>query len=342
MRYRYATDEHGNMVDVLRLERVKGAAMPAFACAGCSGTVVPVLSATRERHFRHKATSERPCSRETYLHKLAKALVAESFQAAVAAGRPYWLKLEVPEVCRHWEKQFGFVCKRERGVRQIDLTRYFDTVSVEAGVEGFVADVLLSSSATGERLLVEVVVSHECTPEKVASGLRILEIAIHEEVDLALLPSGLDTRRYWCKLHGFKQQPPKEVSCGGRCNRQVAAFHVFESGKSFIKVGPPGEIAAVMRAAKTVHSHIIEDAEHGIVTPYLAAGSGYQLEALRALRAGAPIKCCTFCRYAGFRTYEKPVFCKMKRMEVGVNQAASCEAYRPSSTADLQSRIGVL
>ncbi|NJC05785.1 hypothetical protein GGQ97_001578 [Sphingomonas kaistensis] len=334
MQYRYATDQHGVVVDVLSLDRGRGAPMPVFACAGCSGTVVPVLGATRERHFRHKATGDRTCSKETYLHRLAKTLVAESFRAAMNEERPYWLILEAQQVCRHWEKQFGFTCERESGMRRVDLTRYFDTARIEAGVEGFVADVLFSSSRTGDRLLAEIVVSHECSPEKVASGLRILEIGVHEEVDLTLLPTGIDTRRYWYRKHNFKPQKPLEASCRGRCNRNIAAFHVFESGKSFIKVGTPREIAAVMRAEKTVHSHIIGNAEHGIITPHLAAGSGYHLEAMKALSAGAPIKCCTFCRYAGSRTYEKPVFCKIKRSEVGVNRAATCEAYRPSGRTE--------
>ena len=334
MRYRYATDQHGDVVDVLSLDRGRGAPIPVLASAGCSGTVVPVLGATRERHFRHKATGNRACSKETYLHRLAKALVAEGFRAAVNEGRPYWLTLEAPQVCRHWEKRFGFVCERERGIRRVDLTRYFDTARIEAGVEGFVADVLFRSSQTGESLLLEIEVSHECTSEKIASGLRILEIAIHEDVDLALLPTGIDTRRYWYRSHNFKPQKPIEASCRGRCERNVASFHVFDSGKSFIKVGTPREIAAVMRAEKTVHSHIIDNAEHGILTPHLAAGPGYHLEAMKALGAGAPIKCCTFCRYAGSRTYKKPVFCKIKRIEVGVNRAATCDAYRPSGRPD--------
>lgn len=331
MRYRYATDRHGNVVDVLSLERTKRVAMPVFACAGCGDPVVPVLGSSRERHFRHKTTGERACSRETYLHKLAKMLVSDSFKAALAAGRPYWLKLEVPEVCRHWEKQFGFVCKRERGMRALDLTRYFDTATVEAGVGEFVADVLLSSSKTDEKLLVEIVVSHECTPEKVATGLRIVEIGMHEEVDLALLVNGVDTHRYWYRLHNFKPQPANETSCKGRCERQVAAFHVFESGKSFIKVGKPYEVAGIMNGTKTVHTHIIDEVHHGLITAFLASGWAYDREARKALSAGAPIKCCTFCRYAGFRTYEKPVFCKFKRCEVGVNEAAACNAYRPNA-----------
>lgn len=329
MQYRYATDQHGNVVDVLSLDRGREAPTRTLACAGCSGAVVPVLGARRERHFRHKVSGDRACSKETYLHRLAKTLVGEGFRAALSEGRPYWLTLEAPQVCRHWEKQFGSVCERRRGTRRVDLTRYFDTARIEAGVEGFVADVLFSSSRTGERLLLEVVVSHECSPEKIASGLRILEIAVHDEVDLAPLPTGIDTLRYWYRRHNFKPSKPLEAPCGGRCDRSIAAFHVFESGKSFIKVGTPREIAAVMRAEKTVHSHIIDDAVHGIVTPHLA-GSGYHLEAMKALGAGAPIKCCTFCRYAGSRTYEKPVFCKIKRSEVGVNRAATCEAYRPS------------
>lgn len=328
MRYRYASNEHGEIVDAKALDRATWTRGERLACAGCGGDVVPVLGKLKARHFRHIHTAERQCSRETYLHKLAKRIVADSFQSALKDGRPYWLTLQVPRECRHWEKEFGFVCECQPGYRRFDLTRHFDEVSVEAGVEGFVADVLLSSRKTGQKLLVEIAVSHECTPDKIASGLRILELRVDAEDDLTSLTTGLDPTKNAHKCHNFKPQDPLQTSCKGRCEREISAFLVFESGKSKFETGTATYISWVRRSWKGVsHAHIIEDAEHGIVTPYLAAG-GYKIEALRALKAGASIKCCALCRYAGTMAIDKNVFCKFRRMEVGHNEAATCQAYR--------------
>lgn len=327
MRYRYANDEHGEIVDAQTLDRATLPRGERLACAGCGGDVVPVLGMLKESHFRHIHTTERPCSRETYLHKLAKRIVADSFQAALKDRRPYWLTLQVPRVCCHWEKEFGFVCERQLGYRRFDLTLHFDEVSVEAGVEGFVADVLFSARKSGQKLLVEIIVTHECTPDKIASGLRILELRVDEEDDLTSLVTGLDPIKHAHKCHNFKPQAPLQTSCRGRCEREISAFLVFKSGKTKIETGTATRISWIQRSRKVSHAHTIEAAEHGIVTPYLATG-GYKIEALRALQAGAPIKCCALCRYAGTMTIDKPVFCKIRRMEVGHNEAATCQAYR--------------
>lgn len=288
--------------------------------------MVPVLGTQKEHHFRHKHTGERPCSRETYLHRLAKRIVADGFSAAVREGRPYWLTCELPQLCRHWEDQFGFICERLPGARRYDLTRHFDQVRLEAAIDGFVADVLLSSSKSDKKLLIEIAVSHPCTQEKIASGLRILELQVTCEDDLSSLSGGLDRATLAPLAYNFKSLVPREISCGGGCEREVSAFLVYQSGKSRIETGKPAFVAAAMRGPGVARARVIERAPHGIITPYIAGG-GYKIEAEKALRAGAPIKCCVLCRHAGFRTVGKRVFCKIRRQEVGMNEATTCKAY---------------
>jgi hypothetical protein len=239
------------------------------------------------------------------------------------------LRLPQRRICRHWESEFGIVCERPSGWRDIDLAAHFDSVEEEGRVGAFIADVLLSSSRSDKKLLIEVAVTHRCDPSKIASGLRIVEVSMAREDQLGSLEERLNCAEPWITLHNLKEQKPVEVSCTKACDAQVTAFHVFRSGKTMMQSDRPHRVAGVARRSSTVYSHVVEEASHGFVTAYLAADDGYRREAARAHIAGAPIRCCSLCRYAGFRTWEKPVFCKFRREEVGVNDAADCEAYRP-------------
>ena len=282
---------------------------------GCGRDLVPVLGEVREQHFRHKADVGPVCTPESYLHALAKRAFADSYRAAVAAGNPYYLTLPTKRVCKRWEEKLGFVCYREDGAVKFDLTSYFDMASMEQGADGFIADVLLTSSRSHERMLVEIAVTHKCDPSKVASGLRIIELHIDHDGKISAFVDGVDATLPWVQLHNFKEQSPIEVGC--------------KSGKSILLSDHPSVVRGMQQKPAVVYSRVVEEIEQGLAIGYLAGDEGYRREAEIALKSGAPIKCCSICRYAGFRTWEKPVFCKIKKVEVGVNEAASCEAYRP-------------
>lgn len=286
-----------------------------------------MLGSRRERHFRHKASRELACSRETYLHALAKYQIAEGFRTALAEHRPYELILPTRRICRRWEPELGIACQRQDGSRRVDLTKFFDTVAVEARMHGYVADVLLSSSRSSAVLLIEVAVTHACEPQKIGSGLRIIEVSVAGDDQIGSLGRELDAREAWVVLHNFKEQAALEAPCRGRCGVEVSAFHVFASGKSLLHAAPADRVAAIKRRSSTVYTRVLDEAAHGGVVPYLAS-DGYRREAMLALKAGVQIKCCSICRYAGFRTFEKPVFCRVKRIEVGVNEAAACAVFR--------------
>lgn len=328
MRYRFAFTADERLVPIESLASRDRVRSEKYLCFGCDRELIPVLGKVREHHFRHKADGEVPCAPETYLHALAKHAFFRGYQAAIEEGRPFTLAIPTRRICHKWEERLGHTCERDTGKTQFDLTAYFDEVALEEGVKGFVADVLLSSSRTGERLLVEIAVTHWCEPEKIATGLRILELTVQFEDDIPDFSEGVDATSPLVTLHNFKDQPPIEVACDRNCDAELAMFIVYRSGKSILVSDHPATIWGMKRKPSVAYSHLVTEIEHGLAMPYLA-GDGYRLEAEKAFKNGAAIKCCSLCRYAGFRTWEKPVFCKIKKEEVGVNEAASCEAYRP-------------
>jgi len=165
----------------------------------------PALGNTNAHHFRHKHSRDVECSRETYLHEAAKHAVAEAFGDAVAAGNPFLMSRERPKVCRRHEVEFIRKCTLTPMREDFDLTRHLAVAHVEKGIGGFVADVLLESSDGSTQLLVEIEVTHSCEPQKIASGLKIIETKVESEEDIAglrrgLLVDGLKTRgTIWCR-----------------------------------------------------------------------------------------------------------------------------------------------
>lgn len=327
MKYRYARRENGEKVDILDLTK-DSSSHDRFICIGCECNLIPVIGLQREKHFRHRPDEDVVCARETYLHALAKKQIVEGFLAAVQSRKPYTLQLPAERHCTLWKEELGYVCQQSMGWREYDLTRHFDIVQEEAAVCGFVADILLTSSRSHETLLVEIAVTHRCDLAKISSGLRIVEVSVSDEDQLALLSVGIDARATNVAIHNLKRQLPLSVTCSPNCDTELTAFFVYRSGKSRILTDTPERIAAERRRPATIYSRVVHEVSYGIVLPFLAT-DGYQREVLRALGEGIPIKCCFLCRYAGLDTLEKPVFCKIRRTEVGVNEAVDCSAYHP-------------
>ncbi|WP_139015777.1 competence protein CoiA family protein [Ensifer aridi] len=322
MKYRYAQTANGETVDILDLSRGRPRRHEQFICFSCERGLVPVLGLRREKHFRHRFEGEAPCSPETYLHALAKKQIIDGFLGAVRSGKPYNLTFPIERHCLRWKDELGYICERPTGRRDIDLTRHFDSVQEEAAVRGFVADVLLTSSKSNKELLIEVAVTHRCEPSKISSGLRIVEVSVNNEDQIDALVTGIDVRSNNVATHNLIPLKPLRADCLSSCGTELTAFFVYKSGKSRILTQIPARIAEERRRSSTIYSRVIHD------IPELPIA--YRSEALQALSDGIPIKCCFLCRYAGFDTWEKPVFCKIRRTEVGVNEAADCSAYRPT------------
>lgn len=177
-----ATDTDGHIIHID--EVTKDNRVEHYYCVGCGGEMSAVLGDKREHHFRHK---EAHCSWESYLHKLGKMWLKQRFDTQKEFIVKYYVE-------HHCDKSKG--CKLEPIYREkkcnsreliaIDLKKLFDTCEEEVTYKGFRADLMLSSKEHPERepIFLEISVTHDCEPEKLASGIQIIELKIADEKDV--------------------------------------------------------------------------------------------------------------------------------------------------------------
>ena len=177
-----ATDTDGHIIHIDKVTKDNRA--EHYYCVGCGGEMSAVLGDKREHHFRHK---EAHCSWESYLHKLGKMRLKQRFETQ----KEFVIKYYVEHYC---DKSKG--CKLEpiykdkkcncRELITLDLKKLFDTCEEEVTYKGYRADLMLSSKEHPEHepIFLEISVTHDCEPEKVASGIQIIELKIADEKDV--------------------------------------------------------------------------------------------------------------------------------------------------------------
>lgn len=70
LRYKYAFDESGSIIDIDTVERSQHSSSMGFRFLGCGGEMIAALGDIRVHHFKHKNNEN--YSAETYLHVAAK------------------------------------------------------------------------------------------------------------------------------------------------------------------------------------------------------------------------------------------------------------------------------
>lgn len=240
MRNRFAISAAGYLIDAENLTMANRGQEGPYTCPGCGAAMITAMGAVMRPHFRHAAGSI--CARETYLHGAAKVAFKTAFDRALSEGRPYLVRREGRKICGNSIGKPGGPCMLGPAVQEHDLTRWFQSASLETGIQGFVADVLLEGKQG--QMLIEIAVSHRCSPEKIASGLRIIEADIFGDGDILRLMKGLAPN---CKQpggfvparsYGIKAIADQETSgCGSGCQIQGTRFAVTRAGKLISKTG---------------------------------------------------------------------------------------------------------
>ncbi|MCE6958313.1 hypothetical protein LAZ40_04485 [Cereibacter sphaeroides] len=334
LRYRFVHGSTGALVDIAELTPASRHASGPYRCLSCGREMIPSLGLVREHHFKHRTEPQAgACGRETYLHALAKEVVRDAFRSAVGAKRAYPLILLQPAVCRRHEKLLGIACEGRTVPRITDLTRWFTDAETERCVNGFRADVLLSSKDRPDVLLVEVAVSHRCDPAKLASGLRILEIGIESEDDALALRNGLDAGRAGTTAHNFRPLPVVTAPPCSSCDRGGRGFFVGRSGKAWFIDGSLDEIASAKARGGILHfalSEIPEVWERPIETlDHLVSQAFYE--------AHVAVRSCLLCQShiltEDVSLDRPPIHCRKLRRRVPHTAAADCVSFVPHFTA---------
>ncbi|QXP78436.1 MULTISPECIES: competence protein CoiA family protein [Winogradskyella] len=158
-----------------------------YTCCNCGSELIARKGKIKAHHFSHK--SEGNCSYESYLHKVSKIKFHEIYTQCLKNKKPFYVEYKTKLTCVSCKTidNINIECKLKDKIGRFDLTKYFDKISIEKGVNGFIADVLLKSSLKGDEILIEFAVTHKCEEKKLQSGLRIIEIQLKNENDLKFI-----------------------------------------------------------------------------------------------------------------------------------------------------------
>ena len=311
VKYNYALNEQGRLVSIKQayLERSEG---HTYHCIGCGAGMIARLGEVRDCHFAHRG-DEIHCGTETYLHMVAKRLFKEKFKKNEPFLVGYYrdVKCSDNQTCPFAKNEECHTYKLET----FDLKAFYDTCEEEKPVGDYIADLLLTNSSKPERepVLIKIQVSHKSTPQKRDSGLRIIEIRIRTEEDIAELLSApivenpdakigqmrdVETIGF-AKFHGFKKKSSVAESLA---KRSIQRFYLFRSGKAFV---------TNMDEFKSCRDVWIKDNDKAIFEAsidcfYLGNPSPYEFGYALARKNGIEVKTCQFCKYHR-SGYERPL-----------------------------------
>ena len=295
-----ATDTDGHIIHIDEVTKENRA--EHYYCVGCGGEMSAVLGDKREHHFRHK---EAHCSWESYLHKLGKMRLKQRFDTQNDFVIKYYVE-------HHCDKTKG--CKLEpiyrdkkcnrRELIALDLKKLYDTCEEEVSYNGFRADLMLSSKEHPERepIFLEISVTHDCEPEKLASGIQIIELKIADEKDV-LRPlveeDGLLGRANPENPYDFNALPPIRFFNFRRkfeTARPLERFWVSPDDKGVLR----GNCIQDNLNCRNVTDNHREDSLYEVAIPSEVVVNNrkpnlYEFGMMKAINAGFDVKHCGVC-----------------------------------------------
>lgn len=230
MKPTYAFNSFKELITISQVD--KKSLKDKYSCINCNGDLIPKKGEIRQYHFAHK--SGIICSKESYLHKLAKLRFEKQYRYCIENKIPFLFKYEASGYCTSCmdKKPLSQECLVDSKELYFDLTAKFDIIITEGYHNGFRADILLKSSKREYVMFIEFVVSHPCTFEKKNSGIRIIEIIIEKEEDLGFLNNNeISSRLYNVFLYNFNIVPVRgPVVTYEICDKICKTFIVDKKG----------------------------------------------------------------------------------------------------------------
>jgi len=327
VQYQYAKGHDGTSVNVQTLTNDQRYKLSPYTCYGCNSELIPNLCIKKNNYFSHKSTNN--CSKETYLHCLAKEMFFKKYSDCLKNSKPFIFKLNFSTSCNHYEEKFGECCHKNR-IDDIDLTKYFDQVELEKKYFDFIPDVLLSSKNQDQVTFVEFAVTHKCESKKIEFGKRIIEIHISDEHDLQPIINGeifessnnVSTYNFNKKIINY--------DCYGDCPREISTFIIFKNGKIILLEHPLNEANNGYWKGGISYSETI-----GFASGNHEVQRKIYIKKIReAYFNKIDIKSCFLCRYHGLDGVNFPIFCKYLKKGTASNEAIVCKAYRPFKNKD--------
>lgn len=319
IKYRYSyTINKEDIVDINTLDRQSIYNSNIFKCLGCDNVLIPVLGDIRQKHFRHKVNIN--CSSETYLHKLAKTTFYQVYKDCLDKGKPYCISFEQTRICNHYNKDYLVNCLYNETEQSFDLTHYFSKIYLEEKQASFIPDLLLTNEK-GDKLFVEIAVTHKIEQSKVNSGHRIIEFDIASEDDINIIKSTNSKQSEKVRFFNFRHKLIGDF-CKGKCTKDTiySYFVIYNNGKGAILEGSVKQI------------NILRESKKFKYVKYVETIGFYEYVKLivEAYRNKRGIKNCFLCRFHTINDYwNEPIYCKFRKINCDYDEAARCKCYRP-------------
>ena len=183
VKYKHVYDADGNIIDISSV--TKENKLTEYYSIGSHTPMTAALGEVNQHHFKCKRGYQ--INPETEIHQFAKKILKHRFETQDHFYVSYYKTKKCP-LCKSciFNDQYSPCCiLEEKELTKIDLKQWYDTATIEEAFNGFIADILLTSSVKPNRkpLFIEVCVSHPCDRKKIDSKNRIIEITILNERD---------------------------------------------------------------------------------------------------------------------------------------------------------------
>jgi hypothetical protein len=306
IKYQYAINSNGKTVNAGDLIPSIEVRSETYKCFSCGNILIPVLGEKIKKHFRHKADIQVQCSSETYLHKLGKIRFYDIYNSCLTEKLPFWIEIAVKQKCK-FQKQFQHICTLKNCTERFDITQYFKNIKLERKDNSFIPDLLLTSDK-GEKIYIEIAVSHKSTQRKIHSGNRIIELAIDQESDLNMIERKILLESDKVIFFNFKREQIKNF-CDGQC---------IETNNIRTKTEE-------VKAKKTINKR------DGIKKTTDSRNKRYDA-LLRELAKSQFKENCFFCHHYAMNahdTIDTPIYCKVRKKTCNPHVAKNCKHYQP-------------
>lgn len=324
MKNLYALNES---VELIHIDKVDKQLKSKYKCCNCGNELIARKGKIKAHHFSHK--SQVNCSFESYLHKVAKTKFFDHYKHSLKNKIPlkyYFSESRECDSCKNLGK-FKRTCFLPEEIKSFDLTNHFDLISLEKKCNGFIPDILLESSKSNNKLFIEFAVTHHCEPEKIASGIRIIEFKISNESDLEIICRNeiyKDQRQ--TSIHNFVEYHyAGNFNDSSKCHSEMFIFYVFRNGKALLKSMPMSKIVKFMNSPDIIYMDSFSKPFSSI------KGWDYISLIKEASNLKIPVKNCFACRFSvsnNKRDKKHSYFCKKKRSEIeNSNMGSECENF---------------
>lgn len=327
IKYHFSYNENNSIIDIADVT-------PAyrkehqFYCISCGKEIIAKLGHTKAHHFSHKAENQ-SCSSESYLHELTKHLLKRKFDTSNSFNIEFNREVYCKEknTCPFFSSK---VCY-EKTLETFNLKDFFNTCNEEESIQKYRADLLLSNSSKDDRppILLGVKVSHECTLEKIKSGLKIIEITIHSEQDIRKLVKNNITEGKTVKFYRFRRRSTKPIML---YKKTLSRFILFNNSLAYATQFEESPNCEDIHKKRNINSLL----ELNIDIDYFGNSTIYEYGLVKALSLGYKVKNCHLCKYMhAIYLRRHPLFCCMSKnygtpQHPKQNQAERCKYYVPN------------